>query len=321
MVDISFVVPVYNVQDYVQECIESILLIKNLKYEIIVVNDGSTDNSLCMVEQFSHLSNVKIISQDNRGLSAARNIGFSQSQGKYVAFIDSDDKIDANNFIELFEKGMSASSNIDILFGDFYDWKNSTICRSSLGLSDIWKGTGRDMLVYNYPSNINSVVWRGVYRRDFLAQNQLYFEEGLFFEDVEWMPRVLYQAKYVVYLPIPFYYYRLRGNSIMTSIFTHKKFKDCVLICQKHILYSIGKEPMVASVFLNNAFYCLYKAISCYPDSYKSDSICIIKSLTRIEDISFFSKLRMLYTAYSITPRVVATTLQILYRLKTNITI
>ena len=152
-----------------------------------------------------------------------------------------------------------------------------------------------------------------------MIEKQLYFEEGIFFEDVEWMPRALYLASHINYLPISFYYYRLRENSIMTSIFTYEKFCDCTTICHKHISYSMGKESDVASLFLNSAFYCLCKAIISYPYSHNQNSISMIKRLPNIKEVRSFSKVKILYKVYLAAPKSTKLLLRIINKLKTFI--
>lgn len=90
--DLSIIIPVYNVEEYIYDCLYSVLNIDNLNYEIILINDGSTDRSGDIIKEFAKkYHNIKIIEQENKGLSAARNKGIQNAIGEYILFVDSDD--------------------------------------------------------------------------------------------------------------------------------------------------------------------------------------------------------------------------------------
>ena len=102
---LSIIIPVYNTEDYIRQCIESVLNIKNIQTEIVVVNDGSTDKSLAILEEYAEKNNnIKIITQENQGASAARNTGIRVCTGDYIYFLDSDDWIDTDSFEKIIEE-------------------------------------------------------------------------------------------------------------------------------------------------------------------------------------------------------------------------
>ena len=117
---LSIVIPVYNVELYIRKCIESVLCLPFSKsdYEIIVVNDGTPDNSMDIVKEYESYSNIHIISQENKGLGGARNTGLRSAKGEWVYFLDSDDSIDYHSFITLFQKACDDES-VDIIIGDY----------------------------------------------------------------------------------------------------------------------------------------------------------------------------------------------------------
>lgn len=225
---LSIILPVYQVEKYIIECLESIFKIQDIDYEVIIVNDGSTDKSIEYAEKYcSSKVNVKFIHQKNKGLSDARNVGLEVACGKYVWFVDSDDKVSPKGIKKL----LSIANNEDILIGNFYKFYdhqaptlNNHSFRSQLIIS------GREALKKYYLKYIYTVVWRCVYRREFLIRNKLRFLSGVTYEDVEWSPRVLYLAKSVLYTNIPLYYYRKRDNSIVTSKFNLKKLEDILRV-------------------------------------------------------------------------------------------
>ncbi len=263
MIDVSFIVPVYNVQDYILECIESLLKIDEINYEIIIVNDGSTDESIQKIQHLLNIPVIKLINQENKGLSGARNTGLQEAYGEYVSFIDSDDKIDATALIDLYRKGSKTLP--DIIVGDYLYWIGTDLMANDKTLPSDKKLSGTDLLIEYYERYIDSVTWRNLYNRKFLLFHKLFFVEGIYFEDVEWMPKVFYCAKNISYHKIPFYHYRCRPNSITTSEFSKKKFEDCLRISASHLSLAVDMEKEIKKVFLRNSFYCFYKAISSYP--------------------------------------------------------
>lgn len=263
MIDISFIVPVYNVQDYILECIESLLKVDEINYEIIIVNDGSTDESIQKIQHLLSLPVIKLINQENKGLSGARNAGLQEAYGKYVSFIDSDDRIDAIALGGLYRKGSKTLP--DIIVGDYLYWIGTDLIANDRTLPSDKKLIGTDLLIGYYERYIDSVTCRNLYNRTFLLFHKLFFVEGIFFEDVEWMPRTFYYAHTVSYHKIPFYHYRCRSNSITTSEFSKKKFKDCLYISASHLSLAVDMQKEIKKVFQRNSFYCFYKAISSYP--------------------------------------------------------
>ena len=116
--DLSIIVPIYNVEEYLAECLKSLYKISNLRYEVILVNDGSKDNSYQIMEEFKRLypKQTVIVNKENGGLSSARNAGLKIAKGKYISFIDSDDFIDTDEFEKFVIEGIK--SRVDIAVGN-----------------------------------------------------------------------------------------------------------------------------------------------------------------------------------------------------------
>lgn len=225
--DISIVVPVYNVEKYLKECINS-LLEQDFRgqYEIICVNDGSTDSSLQVLKEYEK-SNEKIvlINQKNKGLSAARNTGLKNAKGKYVMFIDSDDYLKNPKVLSLLYDEIE-KNDLDFVVADFeYNYeekvKNYRIKRSQAIKNKIM--IGRDFYDLGIKTkSIMSVVWNKLYKKEFLEKNNLFFYEGIFYEDMEFTPRAYYLAKRVKYVDEVIIMYRQREGSITSNINAEK---------------------------------------------------------------------------------------------------
>src|SRR5690606_30865442 len=172
-VQISFIVPVYNVENYIRECLLSILELENLSFEIILVDDGSTDKS---IERIADLADgnsmITILRQENRGQSAARNKGLECAKGEYIFFVDSDDKIDASAVHRVFSERRGSE---DMIIGDFYQWDGDTsFIQEYPSLFDhSMHASGEFLFQRCYMKNALVVIWRNIYKRSFIQQHGL----------------------------------------------------------------------------------------------------------------------------------------------------
>lgn len=235
--DVSVIVPIYNVEKYLKCCLES--LVKQVfsgDYEIICINDGSTDDSLKIIKEYESLySNVRVIDQENKGLSGARNSGIKISRGDYIIFLDSDDYLKDENAIDIMYR-QAIEHKLDIVIVDFeYNFeqktKNYRLNRSNVIKNKILSG----QVFFDEgirTKSISSVVWNKMYKRDFIEQNKLYFIEGILHEDMEYTPRALYKANKVKYVDKVLIAYRQREGSIMSSNKQRNKAKDYVTIIE-----------------------------------------------------------------------------------------
>ena len=247
---------------YLDECLNSLKDLNPEEYEIIAVNDGSTDKSPEILQKWSsELKNLKIINQNNRGLSAARNVGIEKAKGDYIAFIDSDDYVDPYKLKEIF---LTATKfNTDICIGDYTEISDNNTQTNKYFLNENTNEikTGKEFFCKNY-KKIRSVVWRSIYKRIFLQQNKLQFHEGIFYEDIEFTPRAFINAKYVVYSNINFYCYRKRSGSITTTTVTKKKIYDSLRVWQSldkeysilHDGYSLDRK--LSRIIASIGFHC-----------------------------------------------------------------
>jgi len=214
---LSIIVPTYNVERYIANCLES-LVKQNVDgdvYEIIIVNDGSTDDSPKIAELYSNAySNIRVVHQENGGLSAARNKGISVARGKYIYFIDSDDYI-ATYTMKLIVDTLE-NNNLDVLGVDVLETsvlnhsksKNiSTIKAEDVKISDGFTFISEN----NYLNN----AWWYFIKLDFLRETQLQFPVGRLVEDANFTAKLIVTAKEMGWLPLDFYRYYIRPNSIM----------------------------------------------------------------------------------------------------------
>ena len=183
---LSIIVPVYNVEQYIRPCVESIFKqgLDEKAYEVILVNDGTKDNSFGVIEDIirSH-SNIIIVEQNNQGLSAARNTGMTKATGDYVLFVDSDDLLIENTLGKLTEELYKNSP--DILYAGFVKMTNEEIDAGTMKPQEDFscrETTGRKSFLEDYDAR-QCYAWRAFYKRSFLEANQLCFIPGIYFED------------------------------------------------------------------------------------------------------------------------------------------
>lgn len=217
---LSIIVPVYNVKKYLHKCMETLLGqdLPHSEYEIILVDDGSTDGSggICDDYAFKEES-VKVIHQKNQGLSVARNVGVQNAGGKYIQFVDSDDYLHPDvikGLVTLMEE-----KGLDILRFGFKRVsersQNPVKEKEAIRLKDdkIW--SGKDFLLKELW--YSCYAWQFMIRRELLETNRLQFKPGIIFEDTEWTPRLLAVSQRVASTDTVVYYYLIRKGSITNS--------------------------------------------------------------------------------------------------------
>ena len=297
---LSIILPVYNVENYIEECISSILKISSINYELIIVNDGSTDQSINRIESLiSSFPNVRVINQINKGLSAARNTGMASAKGEYIWFIDSDDVIDSLKIEELFEYELSE----DIVVFDFIKFNKTDISEYSSNIPHHKIISGKYCLQHYYLKELYTVVWRNLYKRDFLKREALKFLEGILYEDVEWMPRVLYKAKTVSYYPITIYKYRVRSESIVNNTFKRRNYDDIITVCNSlnSFLKKEKVETNIKNIVQDSMNYFLLLAICKYSYNNKVNNCQLASEIMyNLKHVSW--KFRLINSIYRFTP-------------------
>ena len=237
---ISVIVPVYNVEKWLNMCIDSILAQSYKNLEVILVNDGSTDKSKDICDSYSKKDNrVRVLNIKNSGQSVARNIGLKEAKGDYILFIDSDDYISDKAIIEKFINILD-SNNYDFIytsycrFEDGNEEKITEILPINLTNDEIKNKEGKDILVDLLNKNsFHHAPYLKVCRKEFILNNKLLFREGYYHEDAEWTFKVFYYAKKIFIYDKPWYMRRMRENSTITS---RNESAICKKLCDRLII-------------------------------------------------------------------------------------
>lgn len=233
-VKVSVIIPVFNVEKYVRECLDSVIHQTTDNMEIIIIDDGSTDNSGQICKEYAQAyAVVKYIRQENTGLGGARNTGLLQAHGEYILFLDSDDKWREDCILQI-QKCLMQYPCLDIVYFDaevFYeseliprndDYDKKIYDRKGKIREDIC--TGAEFFDEIYPLHFNVSACMAAYRREFLLNHKIYFPSGVLYEDNLFSLQAILKARAIKYLPYNLYIRRYRFGSIMTS----KKNKEYV---------------------------------------------------------------------------------------------
>lgn len=213
-IKVSIVIPVYNVEKYLRQCLDSVVNQTLKDIEIICINDGSTDGSLEILKEYEKKdSRIRLINKENEGISAARNQGMELAQGEYISFIDSDDWIDENYLEALYTAAKKYYSDIAcssiIRVTGKKQRKKITYKKEEFSTDADKKNE-----LANAPKD--SYVWNKIYKREPLLKSGVKFPVGRVYEDVIWSIKAIYYLNGVVTVPGAIYYYRKNPTSIMS---------------------------------------------------------------------------------------------------------
>ena len=248
---ISIIAPVYNVERYLEECLNSIQNQTYTNIEVILVNDGSTDNSAVICEKYCEQDNrFKLINQENQGQSAARNKGVVASTGEYIAFVDSDDII-KRNYLEKLMQYMT--EEVDIVESNFTVSKKDFFTETSKESTILFEGNSQEGIKVfpNHVLSVNPVT--KLYRRSIVEA--VPYLEGFIFEDIYSGIGMLKYIRKIIKIDYVGYYYRQHQSSTMHRTFTEKNL-DVFTVSDKLIeLYSDREEllPYIGSFLVHVA--------------------------------------------------------------------
>lgn len=239
MPKISIIVPIYNVEKYIKKCLDSIINQTLKDIEIIIVNDGTKDNSAIICEEYAKIDNrIKIIHKENGGLGNARNVGMTYAKGEYIGFVDSDDWVDSDYFEKLYNKAINEQA--DVCIGSIKVFKNNSF------------------KIKSQPNNIETLfatqgfAWLKIYKRDFVEHYHMQFTEKLYYEDMFFAMMVYLYMNKCATVNDAYYYYRQQEQSIVHTCINSNKLFDIFKI------FSILIEELDTN---KNERYAIYKNV------------------------------------------------------------
>lgn len=228
MPEVSMIVPVYQVEKYIAQCIESVLNQTFQNFELILIDDGSKDKSGIICDSYAEMDDrILVIHTENRGAAAARNTGLERASGRYITFLDGDDYLAENMIARLYE--VIEHSEYDVVVCDFLNLLPDEKDNFSLHLKDM-EVSGRDVLAHwkiqkNY--GVWTVVWNKIYTREILEN--LRFPEGKYFEDEFFSDQLYLRCSSIRVIPDVLCLHRVLASSTMNT-----QKQKIIWICLMH---------------------------------------------------------------------------------------
>ena len=305
----SIILPVYNVEKYLEECVNSILAQTFKDYEIILVDDGAKDNSPAICDDFAKkYSQIKVIHKENGGQSTARNTGFNAACGEYVIFLDSDDFITDENFFEdIYNKIQEANSDIVLYKYSKYFDNTKALDKCTFSLNFAESITDSDEMLESLVRNdaYYGMAWIKAFRRKIAVDNNIEFDTNLVCEDMDWYFNLVLYADKISAIDKSYIAYRQREGSVTSSlklknltdyIFTMEKWNKKI----KEVDISDKKRTALMGAlakYYSNMFITYIRV----PDNEKKKHIKRIKDISDILDHSMSSRPQQISKIYKLT--------------------
>lgn len=218
MKEISVIVPIYNVEKYLKKCLQSLQNQNFESYEVILVDDGSTDNSRKIAEKYVevHRDTFTVVAQENKGLSEARNTGMQYAKGRYICFVDSDDYVEESYLQEMYLCAEKTGSELVFCAFRSVDEKGNLIkdvFEQGFRAGNTYKIDDRKDLLLT-----QNAAWNKLYKKEIIDKNDLKFTPGAWYEDLRFVKKYMLFASKFAYCDLVLYNYLIRQGSIMNSM-------------------------------------------------------------------------------------------------------
>lgn len=210
-IKVSVIVPVYNVEKFIDKCLDSLVKQSLKEIEIIVVNDGTKDNSQKIIDKYvkKYPDKIKSYIKENGGQGSARNYGLKKTTGEYIGYVDSDDFVEKDMYKKLYNK--AKENNYDIV-----------VC-GNYNVSEDYQNKNIDAFINNYNTDLENIffgkmaVWNKIYKRDILIKNKLEFKEKVWYEDLAFTLKAIMNSNTFAFIDEPLYDYLIREGSTMNN--------------------------------------------------------------------------------------------------------
>ena len=281
--EVTIIIPVYNVEPYLRQCLDSVVNQTMREIQIICVNDGSPDGSRAILQEYANRdARIEIIDKPNGGLSSARNAAYPHIKGKYTLFVDSDDWIELDTCEKTFQKAEETGAPLIVFFIQGEEGQKSLPSFQQFSSCDIT--TVEEKIPYLRFGSVCDKLWR----TDFLLGNQLYFPEGLVFEDnlVNWQAVTL--ADKISVIPEPFYHYRCSSGSITQTFGEHVMHIIPIFNKIHAYLLESGYYAAYRNTFISQKLNAWFYRYQCLPSSLKPKYVAMIRDSLTEDDRKFY---------------------------------
>jgi len=216
---LSIIIPVYNVEKYLNRCLDSILTDRFDEFEVILIDDGSTDGSGIICEEYcKKYNNVLLFHKENGGASDARNFGTQKANGKYIWYIDSDDYISNNSISDVIDLLMKNDCDVMVCQSKKVYENNKIVDECNYSIRTGMYSSNEFMeTMRNNPKSIIFCPQYYIVNSDFVKENKIFFHKGIIYEDELWIPQLILNAKRIYYSGLNNYFHFMRNESVMHS--------------------------------------------------------------------------------------------------------
>lgn len=295
---ISIIVPVYNTEKYVQFCLESLIKQTYKQLEILVINDGSTDNSKLICDKIAQQDNrIKVLTKNNGGLSDARNYGLINATGDYIGFVDSDDYVSENLYEELLTGILQKNADIAVAAINQVDEKGTVLAVRAIPESNIILSTYEGMKELLYSQRISNSVCNKLFKKELFSE--IKFPVGKLYEDEYVTYKLFYKATSIYISSRAFYCYRYNANSITHSKFSEREF-DRIIASEEKIKFCDNKYPQLSYLAKRYLVYDAIIALSKIENYEKRYDKYILKNIRKYLLIFVFGKNSLKAKAFAI---------------------
>ncbi|MDW2799766.1 glycosyltransferase [Clostridium boliviensis] len=300
---LSIIVPIYNVEDYLKKCIESVLEQDISNYELMLIDDCSTDYSLSIAKQYENMNNVRIIEKKkNSGLSETRNIGLKEAKGEYILFLDSDDYVE-RGALGTIQSIICAQNGPEVIYFGFYE-ENEGTAKKKYGYKSMKNHlySGTEFTKWELAQrNLYAAACFGVYKREFLIANNLFFKVGIFHEDELWTPRVVMKANKVYTSDYAYYHYVRRKNSITRKGDKSQNGIDLINSCKELDCLLVQIDDRELYKLMNNHIAMLYMKAMSEGKLYQKKYVGLINRSYPLKKTCYFKdKMKSILFAFSL---------------------
>ena len=280
----SIIVPVYNVEKYLDNCIKSLLNQNFNDYEIILIDDGSTDKSGEICDKYADINNrIKVFHKENEGLSATRNLGIKYSKGDYLIFVDSDDWIAKESLLE-FSK-IIKKSNAEVIETRIIEVFNVNELICDINLEKYIKHGFSQKKAVRWILKKSHNTWQAqkrIYLSSFIKENKIYFLNGRLHEDIAWTSNIILKAKNYDVCLYPWYYYRKERECSITNNISAKNIIDVIEIASMYYKKFLDNSTYLSKKIVERLMISVYIKIwqvkKCSKEEKKKIIECINKN-------------------------------------------
>lgn len=253
---VSVIVPVYNVEKYLRKCLNSLVNQTMKNIEIIIVNDGSPDNSEEIIREYKkkYPEKIKVLNQVNQGLSGARNNGLQLATAKYIMFVDSDDYLCEDAVEKVYNKIITEEADF-LVFGNNVVDESDNILSTTFPCENKYESTVEKIIFGNM------CAWNKIYKKSFIENNKINFRVNVWYEDLDYSFKTFVKANKIAFLEENLYNYLIRENSIMSN---QKADKNLEIIDALDEIIAYAKNNHVLKKHYDMIeFLCIYHIYIC----------------------------------------------------------